>query len=114
MVVEEERPPPRDEGLFLVAVNGLGNVRTKQQDYRGAEELLRRAIAGRERLLVRRNHPDLLKAWNDLGNLRLKQGDLPEAEARRQLTSDLRLRWSELLTMYFDRSARCCRRFTEH
>lgn len=68
------------ESLLLVALNGLGNVRAKEPGGgAAAEDLFKRVIAGRTRLLGARSS-DTLKAQNDLAGLWLAAGDLVAAE----------------------------------
>ena len=67
-------------------MNNLAILLKGKGDIAGAEELYRRALEGRERILGP-EHPDTLTSVYNLARLREKQGDLVEAEVlfRREL-----------------------------
>ena len=64
----------------LAAVNDLGDLLGIKGDLEGAAALIRRALAGREKLLGP-DHPDTLRSVANLGNQLRDKGDLEGAEA---------------------------------
>ncbi|MBN1510320.1 MAG: serine/threonine protein kinase [Sedimentisphaerales bacterium] len=73
--------PGEDHPVTLRHVNGLATIRIMQKQYREAEALLERALAG-QTLKLGPDHPDTLKTIHDFGILRQEQGELDEAQKR--------------------------------